>query len=137
MALIYIKKRREPIEIANERARGLKEQWMDKNTPKDDIIDLGVWAGCIAEIQSIELTSERRYASDDYYKPPTDQQRKTTTQSLEQLGDWVKRQPWHKEKMTPHYTEACARNHCSCTRPEDWINDPSYEAQNTPTAENL
>ena len=121
MALIYIKKRRDPIEIANERARGLKEQWMDKNTPKDDIIDLGVWAGCIAEIQSIEMTPQRTYAPDSYFAPPTAEERKRTAKGLVSVREWLDKQSWYKEKrLDRHYTEEHRKQHCTCFRPEDY-----------------
>ena len=124
MALICVTGRRDPIEISNDRAKVLKEKWLDEKTPKDKRLDLDIWAGTYGQIKTIELTSERRYTSDDYYQPPTDHQRKATTQNLEQLGDWVKRQTWFKEsERERHYTKEHAYKRCVCTKPKDWLFD--------------
>jgi len=78
------------------------------------------------------LTAERQYASDDYYKPPTEQQRKATTEGLEQLGDYVRRQPWYKETIKDHhYTEEYRLKRCTCWSPDQWLEEdaaPTSEA---------
>jgi|RhiMetStandDraft_8_1073273.scaffolds.fasta_scaffold06938_3 hypothetical protein len=42
MALICVVGRRDPIEIANDRAKILKAKWLDERTPKDKRLDLDV-----------------------------------------------------------------------------------------------
>lgn len=66
MAKITIKGRKEPIEVENEIAKRVKSRWCGDPTTgagkaqKDDILDLGEWAGEYGSIRSIEL---------DKYKP--------------------------------------------------------------------
>lgn len=61
MAKIFIKSRKEPLEIPNEKAKQIKLRWCgDSNTgagkaERDDILDLGEWAGEYGSIRSIEL----------------------------------------------------------------------------------
>ena len=98
MANIYIKKRNDPIDLSNVRAKTLKAQWMDKNVSRDTIIDLEVWAGTLSQIQSIELTSERKsYEYED--KPQTNEDRRRTTEGMERLGGWVQKQKWYKDSI--------------------------------------
>jgi hypothetical protein len=60
MAIIVIKRRREPIEMANDRAQKIKDRWLGlNNQPKaepNDLVDLDVWAGEYSQIASIEIT---------------------------------------------------------------------------------
>ena len=65
MALIYIKKRREPIEVDNERARKIKllrfgnVDGVGKVDPSE-LIDLGDdWAGEIGQISAVEIKKEQ------------------------------------------------------------------------------
>ena len=65
MAFIYIRKRREPIEVENERARKIKllrfgNQDGEGKADPSDLIDLGDdWAGEIGQISSVEITKTR------------------------------------------------------------------------------
>lgn len=59
MALIYVKRRKDPIKISNSRAQAVKDaKFGNGNTPKaenDEFLDLGIWAGQFGEIVQIEL----------------------------------------------------------------------------------
>lgn len=59
MALIYVKRRKDPIKISNDRALAVKDaKFGNGNTPKADneeFLDLGIWAGQFGEIVQIEL----------------------------------------------------------------------------------
>lgn len=59
MALIYVKRRKDPIKISNARAQAVKDaKFGNGNTPKaenDEFLDLGIWAGQFGEIVQIEL----------------------------------------------------------------------------------
>lgn len=59
MALIYVKRRKDPIKISNARAQAVKDaKFGNGNTPKADneeFLDLGIWAGQFGEIVQIEL----------------------------------------------------------------------------------
>lgn len=60
MALIYIKRRKEAIEVSNERAQALKDVWIGANgkdkMDEHELVDLGEWSGEIGQIVSIEMT---------------------------------------------------------------------------------
>lgn len=59
MALIYVKRRKDPIKISNQRAQAVKDaKFGNGDTPKaenDEFLDLGIWAGQFGEIVQIEL----------------------------------------------------------------------------------
>lgn len=62
MGFIYIKRRREPIEVANDRAYRVKCRWLGiDDTPKaepTEVLDLGEWAGEYSQIVSVEMSKE-------------------------------------------------------------------------------
>lgn len=64
MALIVIRRRKEPIEIENARAQRIKERWVGTDTvakaEPDELLDLGEWAGKYSQIESIEMTRPKR-----------------------------------------------------------------------------
>lgn len=66
MAIIHIKRRKEPIIVSEERAKKLKDVWL--KTPKSaDLIDLDEWSGAMSEIVSIELEKkETKKVAIDY-----------------------------------------------------------------------
>lgn len=60
MALIYIKRRLEALEVDAEKARQIKDRWrgtefIEKRKPTDQL-DIGPWSGSYGEIASIDLT---------------------------------------------------------------------------------
>lgn len=61
MAQIIIKGRKDPIVVDNDTAKRVKSRWCGDPTTgagkaqKDDILDLGEWAGEYGAIRSIEL----------------------------------------------------------------------------------
>lgn len=67
MAQIFIKKRKEPIFISDERAGKLKKIWLE-NPKSDDLVDLEIWTGEIRMISSIEIEKERKENRVDYEK---------------------------------------------------------------------
>jgi len=56
--LIFIKKKIDPIRISNERGLKVKQLWLDDNTPRDTVVDLGEWAGELNQIKAIESEKE-------------------------------------------------------------------------------
>lgn len=58
MSNIYIKRRRDPIVISEDRAVKLKQAWLT-NPKSEDIIDLGEWSGEISQIVSIEIEKKQ------------------------------------------------------------------------------
>lgn len=70
MALIYIKRKREPIEVSNDRARKIKQLRFgdpdgsgNNKAEPTEMIDLGdEWAGELGQIVSVEMTKERPVA---------------------------------------------------------------------------
>lgn len=80
MALLYIKKRREPIDIKPERAYKIKQRWLgidgvEKADPTDTL-DVGEWAGEYSQIASIEIPKERFEKAQKNYVDPEEEQRK-------------------------------------------------------------
>lgn len=72
MAKVFIKNRKEPLEVDNTTAKRVKSRWCGDPTTgagkaqKDDILDLGEWAGEYGAIRSIELD---RYIHPEQTKP--------------------------------------------------------------------
>jgi len=54
MAFIYIKRKKDPVILSEERAQKLKEAWL-ANPKSADLVDLGEWSGGMNEIVSIEM----------------------------------------------------------------------------------
>lgn len=63
MAKIYVKRKLDPIEIGNERAKIIKADWLI-TANKKDIADLGSWAGVLGDIVSIEIEAPRMEIKD-------------------------------------------------------------------------
>jgi hypothetical protein len=65
MALVFIKRKKEPVEISNERARRIKvlrfgDQFGENKAEPTELVDLGdEWAGEIGQIVSVEITKDR------------------------------------------------------------------------------
>lgn len=64
MAFIFIKRRKEPIDISPERAYKIKCRWLgidgvEKADPTDTV-DIGSWAGEYSQILSIEIPKDRK-----------------------------------------------------------------------------
>ena len=58
MAFIYIKKRENPVFLKDDLARQLKKDWISK-IDKNEIVNLGEWAGTYNDIKSIEIPSDK------------------------------------------------------------------------------
>jgi hypothetical protein len=58
MASVHIARKREPVIIANDRAKQLKEKLLDSRVPRETMVDLGTWMGSIGEIKSIEIEED-------------------------------------------------------------------------------
>lgn len=56
--LIFIKKKADPIKLSLERGLKVKQLWLDENTPRDTVVDLGEWAGELNQIKAIESEKE-------------------------------------------------------------------------------
>ncbi len=79
MALITLKSRKDPFEVPNERAKKIKARWGGLDVPKaapDDIVDLDWITFQYGQIKTIELTRDKKTATEDYDRPLTPEETK-------------------------------------------------------------
>lgn len=69
MARIYLKGQDEPQVVDENKAKQIKEAWMDKNTPRNSVIDFGSWSTTFADIKRIFLDGEKKIESGKIYQP--------------------------------------------------------------------
>ena len=101
MALIYIRGKRDPIQVSNERGIEIKKHrfgevmpdghTLGKSEPTEDI-DLGVWCGEIGQIRAVELEPKPREAD------PQDLQQQE--EEARRFQEWIKQPP---EKKARHF----------------------------------
>ena len=94
MAIIHIKGKRDSIIINNERAKKVRDMWMDESTNPEKKLDLGEWIGTFGQIKSIEFDQEVKENPDpfapggEYYLTPEEQ--KEADEAREKLNKWMK-----------------------------------------------
>ena len=130
MAQIYLKGRKEPIEVTNEVARNVKRRWCgDPSTgagkaEKDDILQLDDWAGEYGMIKMIEL---------DKVKTEVDHESHRKAQEAEderQRQEWLKLPPEKKALLLGHFKLRWSVHHgFSKADPPQDVLDKAYQIQ--------
>jgi hypothetical protein len=139
MAFVFIKSRREPIRVSNERGRALKKlrfgeigkhgEMIGKSDPHDDI-DLGDWAGEIGQIKAVEIEKD--------IVPKVDKEKQDEERRRQ---EWLKLPPEKKALQLGWFKLAWSVRHNfeKCDPPKDVL-DNAYKIQveyfrKNPTAE--
>lgn len=90
MATINIKGRADPIIVSSERARIVKKNWCGDNpVPRDQILDLGEWAGEYGQIKSVELEKLIKYDSPEFEEKLTPEQIREGQKTRSETRRWL------------------------------------------------
>ena len=114
-AQIYIKGRKEPIEVTNEVARSVKARWCGDvltgagKAEKDDILSLDDWAGEYGMIKMIELDKISAKAIDSETLIRNREDREAQEEKQKQV--WIDTPAEKKAESLSHFKLAWSRYH--------------------------
>ena len=87
MSLLYLRGRRDPIDVTYEKAQSLKKLFADKEVANDTVIEVEHLSFRKSEIKTIEATPDRRYTARDEYRDPTFEENEMAKKYIAQIRE--------------------------------------------------